>query len=247
MKRIFNWQVFLGLALIGLSVSVFFIHYLIFKDAHHIFIYLMGDIGFAFLEVFLVTLILHQLLTWRDKQALFNKLNMVIGAFFSEVGMELLKNICLFDDDTKDLEEKLASCGSWDNKKFLAMNKEISIRKHKLVYERGDIVRLKAFLQQKRDFLLRLLENQNLLEHEAFTNLLWAVFHLTEELEARPDVNDLPDSDKQHLLGDMRRAYGLLIKQWLYYMKHLKSDYPYLFSLAVRTNPFNTKATAIVY
>ncbi len=45
-----------------------------------------------------------------------------------------------------------------------------------------------------------------------------------------------------HLSGDIRRAYSILITEWLAYMKHLKSDYPYLFSLAVRTNPFDQTA-----
>jgi len=78
MKRVFNWQVLLGLSLIALSALVYFIHYLIFRDAHHIFIYLIGDIAFVFLEVLLVTLILHQLLRYREKKAMLNKLNMVI-------------------------------------------------------------------------------------------------------------------------------------------------------------------------
>ncbi|MEJ2700855.1 MAG: hypothetical protein P8Z79_00265 [Sedimentisphaerales bacterium] len=30
------------------------------------------------------------------------------------------------------------------------------------------------------------------------------------------------------------------------HMEHLKSDYPYLFSLAVRTNPFDSNASAQV-
>ena len=44
---------------------------------------------------------------------------------------------------------------------------------------------------QKRDFLLRLLENPNLLEHDSFANLLLAVFHLTEELAQRRDLDRL--------------------------------------------------------
>ena len=69
---------------VGLFYSLFH-----FRDTHHIFIYLIGDIAFVFLEVLLVTLILHQLLRYREKKAMLNKLNMVIGAFFSEVGGEL--------------------------------------------------------------------------------------------------------------------------------------------------------------
>ena len=41
------------------------------------------------------------------------------------------------------------------------------------------------------------------------------------------------------------RARGL-IAEWIAYMRHLKSDYPYLYSLAVRTNPFDPNASAEV-
>jgi len=85
-----------------------------------------------------------------------------------------------------------------------------------------------------------------LLEHESFTDLLWAVFHLTEELACRTNVKQLPDTDYAHLSGDIKRAYVLLISEWLAYMKHLKADYPYLFSLAVRTNPFDPNASVEV-
>ena len=86
------------------------------------------------------------------------------------------------------------------------------------------------------------MENPNLLEHESFTNLLWSVFHLTEELIHRRNLKDLPESDYQHLAGDIKRVYHLLILEWLDYMKHLKNNYPYLFSLAIRTNPFDDNA-----
>jgi hypothetical protein len=44
----------------------------------------------------------------------------------------------------------------------------------------------------------------------------------------------------------MKRTYSQLVVQWLLYMEHLKDDYPYLFSLAVRTNPFDPDASSIV-
>ena len=98
----------------------------------------------------------------------------------------------------------------------------------------------------KSNFLLRLLENPNLLEHESFTKLLRAVFQLTEELAQRKDVRKLPDTDYTHLEGDIKRAYVLLVDEWLDYMKYLKDNYPYLFSLAMRTNPFDQNVSPIV-
>lgn len=106
-KRIFNWQVFLGLLLISVSALVYYAHYLIFRDIHHIFIYLIGDIAFVFIEVLMVTLILHQLLAYREKQVLLKKLNMVIGAFFSEVGTGLLKSFVTFDRKASEITKEL--------------------------------------------------------------------------------------------------------------------------------------------
>jgi hypothetical protein len=102
------------------------------------------------------------------------------------------------------------------------------------------------FLKQERDLLLRLLENPNLLEKETFTELLRAVFHLADELAHRKGEKSLPASDLDHLAGDIQRAYALLLPQWLDYLHYLKLHYPYLFSLAVRTNPLNPHASAVV-
>ena len=243
MKRIFSSQVLIGIALIFLSVSVYCIHYLVFRDAKHIFIYLIGDIAFAFFELFLVTLVIHGLLDYRDKKAMLNKLNMVIGAFFSEVGTELMRYFSSFDSSSREIADKLIVGNEWSDKEFATMQKAVKAYSPAVECKPGDIEDLKHFLTGKRHFLLALLENPNLLEHESFTNLLWAVFHLTEELANRRDLKALSDADLQHLIGDSKRAYGLIICEWLSYMSHLKNDYPYLFSMALRTNPFDPKAS----
>lgn len=90
--------------------------------------------------------------------------------------------------------------------------------------------------------MLTLMENPNLLEHAAFTDLLWAVFHLIEELQARQSLERLPESDLDHLSGDLKRVVNHLLTEWLSYMWHLRTEYPYLYSLAVRMNPMNPDA-----
>jgi len=52
--------------------------------------------------------------------------------------------------------------------------------------------------------------------------------------------------DRKHLENDIARVYSLMIYEWLRYVKYLKESYAYLFSLAVRINPFNPEASAIV-
>jgi len=242
-NKIINWQMVLGAVLIMLSALVYYIHFLIFRDARHIFIYLIGDIAFVFLEVFLVTLVVQGLLVHREKQLLCKKMNMVIGAFFSEVGKELIKLLLAFDAQREALAKKLVVRPEWTNSQFMHLQKEIEGFNCEINSQAGQLEGLKIFLVKKRAFLLALLENQNILEHESFTDLLWAVFHLTEELEGRKDLSKLPVADYEHISVDLKRAYRQLISQWLFYMKHLKADYPYLFSLAMRTNPFDPEAT----
>ncbi|MDP8299799.1 MAG: hypothetical protein P9L88_07875 [Candidatus Tantalella remota] len=242
MKKIFNWQVFLGLGLILLSAIVYYVHYLMFHDVHHIFIYLMGDIAFVFIEVLMVALILHKLLEHREKKVMLKKLNMVIGVFFTEVGTELLELLSEMDVGVAKIKEQLVVTGRWTARDFANIKKALGQYKGEIEYDGVGLLKIRDFLRSKRDFLLNLLENPNLLEHESFTDLLWAVFHLAEELAYREDLDDLPEADAAHICGDIQRAYGHLIFEWLDYMMHLKSDYPYLFSLAMRTNPFDAEA-----
>lgn len=239
-------RILLGLLLVLLSAFFYFVHFVVFRDAHHIFIYLVGDIAFVFIEVLLVTLIIHHLLSEREKRAMLKKLNMVIGAFFSEVGTPLLKYFRGFESDSETISNHLIVDDGWSPEHFDRVEAFLKNRDYSVDINNGDLEGLRSFVIDKRQFLLRLLENPNLLEHEEFTELLWAVFHLSEELSHRKTVNGLPDTDYKHLAGDIKRAYGLLIREWLSYMEHLKMRYPYLFSLAVRINPFVPGASAEV-
>lgn len=241
-----SWQNFLGVSLILLSALVYFAHYVIFRDYHHIFIYLVGDIAFVFIEVLLVTLIIHRLLSEREKRTKLEKLNMVIGAFFSEVGTQLLTYFSDFDPKLDEIRQDLIVADNWSDQEFFRANRSLMRYTYEVEIKKVNLGHLKKFLFDKGDFLLRLLENPNILEHESFTELLRAVFHLTEELLQRTDIQKLPDSDYTHIAGDIKRAYTLLVNEWLHYMKYLKDNYPYLFSLAMRTNPFDQNASPIV-
>jgi hypothetical protein len=245
MRRL-NWQVFAGIGLVVLTAVFALAHYIIFSDAHNLFFYLLLDVVFVPLEVLFVTLVINQLLRSREKRAMLNKLNMVIGAFFGEVGTGLLKRLAAFDRaGARDVRMLLIQSG-WTPRDFAEAIRMAGTSEYRLDALSSDLVELRTFLVSKRGFLLRLLENPNLLEHEQFTDLLWAVFHLTEELAHRPAFDSLPGSDTNHLSGDMKRVYVLLVVQWLSYMGHLSQKYPYLYSLAVRTNPFDPNARVVV-
>jgi hypothetical protein len=242
-----SWKVTTALILLGLSVLLALSHYLIFENAKDLVFYLALDIVFVPVQVLLVTLIIERLLNEREKQAMMKKLNMIIGAFMSEVGAEFLRRVDSFCGEAPDLARHLAVKDSWGKADYKAAAEFAERYQANLNADAGQLLELRDYLLGKRFFVLALLQNSNLLEHDCFTDLLWAICHLTEELEARSDFQTLPASDRQHLHGDIQRANGMLIREWLSYMQHLKADYPYIYSLAIRTNPFNPDASPVVY
>ncbi|HEY33211.1 MAG TPA: hypothetical protein G4O10_08930 [Dehalococcoidia bacterium] len=245
MRRI---QTYILLACLFAAVSAlsYLIHYLIFEDVHHIFIYMIGDFAFLPLEVFLVVIVIERILTRREKMTIREKLNMVVGAFFSEIGDQLLRNLLHCMQMNKEISQNLNIRPDWTRTNF---KKAVNFARN-LHYEPDcqelDLERLRATLVGKRQFLLTLLENPNILEHERFTDLLWATFHLTEELEARASLDDLPESDIGHIAIDIERLFSLLIVEWVDYAEHLQSNYPYLFSLMTRIHPFQETPSAVV-
>lgn len=239
-------QIAFGIGLVMLSALIYFIQIRLFRAERDTLFYLLQDLAFVPIQILIVTVIVDQVLRLREKTAMLNKLNMVIGTFFSEAGTLLLKSFSGFDHHVDRIRPELLVNRDWNDRQFARVMTDLQQYDYHIDVQKNDLGALKLFLSKKRDFLLRLLENQSLLEHETFTELLWAVFHLTEELEARADLRHLPISDREHLAGDVRRAYVILISEWLSYMKHLKKEYPYLFSLAVRTNPFDEHASVTV-
>lgn len=186
------------------------------------------------------------LLNRREQRIRRQKLNMVIGLFFSEIGTQLLSFFSKFDPKLENIRNDLIVTTKWSDSEFASVMNRLRTYSYDIDIFRGELTELRVFLKRKGDFLIRLLENPLMLEHENFTDLLMAVFHLREELLSRNDLKQLPESDYAHLSVDIKRAYDLLIHHWIEYMKHLKSEYPYLFSHAMRTNPFDPNASPIV-
>ncbi|MFC2169317.1 hypothetical protein ACFLRM_01960 [Acidobacteriota bacterium] len=247
MKKYFTWTVSVGILLVSASAVTYSIHFILFHDLHHIFIYMVGDIAFLFLDVLLVILFIERLLSRKEKKSIMQKLNMVIGTFFSEVGLELLKKFSFFVSNTESLARQMEIQPNWSKKDFKKAIAACVVFDYEIKIDKDSLVALRTFLISKRSFMLQLLENPNLLEHDRFTDLLWAVFHLTEELEFRGDkIRKLPEKDYEHLKGDLKRAYCQITNEWISYNSHLKDNYPFLFSLAARINPMNPQASPIV-
>ena len=247
--RLRRWQVEIAVALIVATFAVYALRWVLFpSESFHeeMLRYLFDDVAFLFIQVLLVSVMLDGLMQRRSRETMLDKLNMIVGAFFSECGTDLLGRIAALDADLADVRDDRVARLSWRPADYERATR--AFREHRARIELGaaDLDGLRTLLDAEKPYLLSLLGNQALLEHEAFTDLLWAVTHLAEELHVRGDFAALPPADRAHLVADVRRAYRALGVQWLDYLRHLQTQYPFLFSLAVRTNPLDPDASVVV-
>jgi hypothetical protein len=226
-----------AIALILISVLVCLVTWRIYGKPEEIAFWLLMETAFLPIQVLLVGLIIERLLARHARRERLHKMNMVIGTFFSELGTGLLGDLAVSLENRPEILPALAVRGDWTAADFRKAIEHAAMVEWRVSAERLDLAALRARLAAKRDLLVLLLANPNLLEHERFTDLLWAVFHLMEELAVRPSLENLPKTDLEHLAGDAKRVCLHLAGEWLRYCRHLQQTYPYVFSLMVRTHP----------
>jgi len=174
-----------------------------------------------------------------------HRINMLTGVFFSELGNELLNLCANFDAQINKLRQDIIIDGNLIDS-HIDLKQKLNTHVYNIDAGKMDIKKVKELMVSKGDQVVRLLENPSFNNNESFTELLRAILHLREELLARVDISDLPGSDVEHLANDLNRVYPLLANHWLNYIYHLKRYYTYLYSLAIRTNPFSPTKSVVV-
>ena len=112
----------------------------------------------------------------------------------------------LYDDGTyyhTNDGDVIAGDGVFSNQFVAATDIGKMVGDYQVEIQKVRLEDVRMFLKAKRDFLVRLLENPSLLEHESFTDLLWAGAHLMAELTARDSLEGLPQTDLDHIANDV--------------------------------------------
>jgi voltage-gated potassium channel len=196
--------------------------------------------------VTLLTSVAQRLLQRRQQALNKHRMSMLVGVFFTEAGNDLLRLFSRFDPEIKGVRKDFMVTAEWTPEKFGDLKKRLGKHAHKIDPTNFNLEQTFDFLRAKGDLLIRQLENSDMIENESFTGLLWATVHLRDELAARHDLKNLPTEDVAHIANDAKRAYSLLTLQWIDYLQFLKLKYPFLFSLALRTNPFVESPDAVI-
>lgn len=221
--------VVVSLILVFISAIMFIIHYLVFGQVINTAYYSLMNLCFIPINSLVVTLILERLIDYKAKQERMEKLNMLIGLFFTEVGYKLMHLII-----------KVDKCG----KNSIALFNDLDevknqLKKHEYIIdiEEVDLDKIMEVLLENSNLLVDLISNENIMQHEIFTDLLMSVIHLRDEIIFyKNDKNN--QLDISHLEKDILRVYKNITIQWVDYLKYLNKSYPFLYDNAIRVNPF---------
>ncbi|MRS11979.1 MAG: hypothetical protein EG823_02775 [Actinobacteria bacterium] len=114
--RLKDWQRKLAFALLAAAVVLYAVRWSAFpgEPLHdEMARFLLGDMAFLFLHVLLVMLVLDGLIRRRERDEMRQKLDMVIGAFFSETGADLLGRIARSDARLGEVWAELVPSAKW--------------------------------------------------------------------------------------------------------------------------------------
>ena len=246
-----RWKIKFSILMVILIIIIYGSNILVLKDPEHVISYIWTHLGFIPVDILVVAFLLDEIIEKKEKEAMLEKLDMLMSTFFSEVGNDLISQLSSVNK-YKTNTENLKDIKNWDQKDF--ENKLAQLKSSTTDFsaqvpaeEREEFLEnLTSLLSAKREFIINLINNPNLLEKEEFTNLINAILHLDEELEHRKDFALVNDADFGHLNGDMQRVYEKLVYEWVYYLKYLHKHYPYMIALMIRTNPFDADADVYV-
>lgn len=229
----------ISLILVAASVFVYSINYLIFHDLNHIFLFMLSDLAFSFLEVIVVGLIIERVLTSREKRSVLYKLNMISGVFFSKVGTNLLGLLLIMFKNRSGICPCLSIGENWGHLEYTNARNVLINLDIKPEYRPSDLQKIKDFLNQHYAFILEIITDPVVLEHEEGVELLWSVSRLSDELNSIivGDKNSL--ATEKIVIEEAKMLYRMLAIEWLDYMEFVQHKYPLYYKTLLHTNQFN--------
>ena len=119
--RLRRWQVEIAATLIVAAIVVYGLRWILYpSESFHdeMLRYLVDDIAFLFIQVLLVSMLIDGLMQRRQRETMLDKLNMIVGAFFSECGTDVLGRIARLDRELDDVREDLLARTAWTAKDY---------------------------------------------------------------------------------------------------------------------------------
>lgn len=226
------------LLLLCASALLYAIHYLIFRDLHHLAIFGLHELAFVPLEVILVTLGLDQLVEKTHREEARSKVSIIETLYFNESGGTMLRYLTSFDPDAARLRELLQVTEVWHSSDFRQAIRQLKSYPFLLDLDRIDFFGLHYHLSQRHEYYRSMLENPALTQSEAFTEMIMKIYLLWEELDGRTNLYQLPEKDRSYLAELLHEIYRELTEYWLDNVYNHSIHNRFRLHRAIESNPF---------
>ena len=197
------------------SVVLYVLHYLVFRDLHHIGIFFLHELAGMPLEVILVSLFFDKLIEKTHEEENKSKLSIIETLFFNESGGNMLRYLSSFDPNFQQLSAVLAVRMDWKSVDYQAARLHLKDYPFHLDVEKVDFFGLHYHLDERHAYYRNILENPALTQSNEFTELVMKIYLMWEELDCRTDLYNL-DLHEKHYLGELlTEIYEELVVYWL--------------------------------
>nr|WP_164124989.1 hypothetical protein [uncultured Sharpea sp.] len=215
-----------------LSIIIYSIQILIFDDPRTTFFYILQDLAFMPITIAFATLMVGEVLNWREKNERKEKTRMLTSTFFTEIGAILAHYTLSMTQEDDFLHLVARNGGNIDNMTADEIIQKLEHHKIKVKLNKEGYEKARNLILSNQTNLLVISSNPLILEHEYFTEMLWGVFHLIDEFRLRGEWDALSKTDIAHLNVDFAKVLRLMLINWIGNSEYLAKNYPAFYNVA---------------
>lgn len=231
-KKYFN-KLTIALGLLALSGLMLLGFWLYTGELTYISKYFYIHLAFLPIHALVLGLILDELIQLREKMERRKRLNMFLGIFFRQMGIDIMLNLLNLVENRDELEDRLLVDKSWTARRFARARRELAGLKLQVSPNARMLASLMEILASREDEIIAMTRNPLMLEFGSLHHCLLTLFHLIEESHFRGPVEKLRPEVLKHLAQDAGKSLTNLAGLWLAYLEHLKDEHPVLFGFQV--------------
>ena len=225
-----RWEkVLIAAGLVFLAGVLYALLYLFHGDADYIGKYIAYHLAFLPLHALVLVLFLEEVLTLREKKSRQRKLNIFLGIFFRQMGVEFATITFGLLANRDDLDKLIMAQPSWKKRDFRSAMNRLEQFKPDIKADPKVLDQLMEFLHDRERDILQMTRNPNLWEYELLYRTLVGLFHLIEESHYRGAMQEMSRPALEHLAKDAGNTLVMLLSLWLKYLEFLKKQHPVLF------------------
>ena len=229
-----NRTLLIIILLFGISAIIYLLQIILFHDPKTTLFYFLQDWAFLPITIAVATIVVGKIMDEHEKQNRMNKTRMLASSFFSENGFKLLKYLLSLTIPSSELQNLLKIDHQWTPEQFIKASVLMEHFDFDIHFTPKHLEELKISFSEKRMALLIVTSNPLLFDHENFTDMLWAILHLSDELSIRNDLSHLSETEYLHLKSDIERVLRGLLSNWFLHISYIKNEYPHLYLLAIQ-------------